>query len=60
MSRCVSSPNEADVCDITRDLEYTVCLRSLDPFYIVSYYIKWVKTSGTYSTIDFFCNARGS
>ena len=23
--------------------------RSLDQFYIVTYYIKWVKTSGTYS-----------
>ena len=33
---------------------------SSDLFFIVSYYIKWVKTSGTYSTIDFFCNARGS
>ena len=28
---------------------YTVCPKSSDPFYIVSYYIKWVTTSGTYS-----------
>ena len=28
---------------------YTVCSKSLDPFYIVTYYIKWVKTSWTYS-----------
>ena len=29
----------------------TVCPRSRDPFYIVSYYIKWVTTSWTFSTI---------
>ena len=28
----------------------TVCPRSLNPFYNVHYYIKWVKTSWTYST----------
>ena len=31
---------------------YTVCNlhpRSLDPFYVVSYNIEWVKRSGTYS-----------
>ena len=28
---------------------YTICPRSSDPFYIVSYYIKWVTTSWTYS-----------
>ena len=27
----------------------TVCPRSLYPIYIVSYYMKWVKTSWTYS-----------
>ena len=27
----------------------TVCPRSSDPFYIVTYYIKWVTTSWTYS-----------
>ena len=32
---------------------FTVCPRSLDPCYIVSYYIKWVKTSWTYS--KYFC-----
>ena len=28
---------------------YTVCPRSSDPFYFVTYYIKWVITSWTYS-----------
>ena len=28
---------------------YTVCPRSSDPYYIVSYYTKWVTTSWTYS-----------
>ena len=28
---------------------FTICPRSSDPFYIVSYYIKWVTTSWTYS-----------
>ena len=26
----------------------TVCLKSHDPFHIVTYYINWVKTSGTH------------
>ena len=30
------------------DQYVTVCPRSLDPLYIVTYYIKWVKTSWTY------------
>ena len=30
---------------------YTVCPRSSDPFYIVTYYIKWVTTSWTDSNI---------
>ena len=29
----------------------TVCPGSSDPFYIVSYYIKWVTTSWTYSMV---------
>ena len=29
----------------------TVCPRSSDPFYIVIYYIKWVTTYWTYSTM---------
>ena len=29
---------------------FTVCPESSDPFYIVSYYIKWVTTSWTHST----------
>ena len=31
----------------------TMCLRSNDPFYIVSYYIKWVTTSWTYSMNEY-------
>ena len=30
--------------------QYTVCPRSTDPFYIVTYYIEWVTTSWTYSS----------
>ena len=30
-------------------MTYTVCPRSSDPFYIVSYNIKWVTTSWTFS-----------
>ena len=33
------------------DLKTTRCPRSCDPFYIVSYYIKWVTTSWTYSML---------
>ena len=29
--------------------KYTICPRSSDPFYLVTYYIKWVTTSWTYS-----------
>ena len=32
-----------------RSVSYTVCPGSSDPFYIVTYYIKWVTTSWTYS-----------
>ena len=31
------------------DIHTTVCPRSSDPFFIVSYYIKWITTSWTYS-----------
>ena len=31
---------------------YTVCPGSSDPFYVVSYNIKWVTTSWTHSTTD--------
>ena len=27
----------------------TVCRRSNDPYFVVTYYIKWVTTSGTYN-----------
>ena len=30
----------------------TICQGSSDPFYIVSYYIKWVTTSWTHSTLS--------
>ena len=33
---------------------FNVCPKSLDPFYIVTYYIKWVKTSWTYLIISLF------
>ena len=33
-------------------VNYTVSPRSSDPFYVVSYYIKWVTTSWTHSYID--------
>ena len=29
----------------------TECPRSLDPFYVVAYYINWVKTSWTYCNL---------
>ena len=34
--------------DHRTDGSYTVCPGSSDPFYIVTYYIKWVTTSWTY------------
>ena len=33
---------------------YTVCPRSSDPFYVVTYYIKWVTNSWTYSIYSGF------
>ena len=35
---------------------YTICQRSSDPFYLVSYYIKWVTTSWTHSSTTEFEN----
>ena len=32
---------------------YTVCPRSLDPFYTVTFHIRWVKTSWTYNICKF-------
>ena len=32
----------------------TVCPGSSDPFYVVTYYIKWVTTSWTHSTFNIF------
>ena len=34
-------------------LDGTICPRSIDPFYIVTYYIKWVTTFWTDSTYYF-------
>ena len=34
-----------------KGLKTTVCPRSSDPFYTVTYYMKWVTTSWTYSII---------
>ena len=38
---------------------YTICLGSSDPFYIVTYYIKWVTTSWTYSRMVYNNNKNG-
>ena len=35
--------------------KYTICPRSSDPFYKVTYYIKWVTTSWTYSIYMCVC-----
>ena len=37
------------VIDLFSIRKSTICPRSLDPFNIVSYYVKWAKTSWTYS-----------
>ena len=37
--------------NIGEESKVTICPRSSDPFYIVSYYIKLVTTSWTYSAI---------
>ena len=42
--------------ELARQRYSTVCPRSSDPFYIVSYYIKWVTTSWTNSTILSTCS----
>ena len=36
---------------VTRLMGHTACSRSSYPFYIVTYYVKWITTSCTYSTI---------
>ena len=38
------------ICDCSRS---TVCPRSSDPFYVVSYYINWVTTSWTYGIVKY-------
>ena len=42
-----------------RSIPHTVCLRSSDQFYIVSYYIKWVTTS-VYTVLSYYCLAKKS
>ena len=37
-------------------LDGIVCQRSSDPFYIVSYYIKWLTTSWTSISLEIYCN----
>ena len=34
-------------------LDITVCPKSSDPFYVVTYYFKWVNTSWTHSTCHY-------
>ena len=34
--------------------EDTVCPRSSDPFYVVTYYINWVTTSWKYTVVSHF------
>ena len=40
-------------CQVHSSVKYTVCLRSLDPNYTVTYYMIWVKTSWTASICTF-------
>ena len=42
------------MCFLFPDIWHTVCPRSSDPFYIVTYYVKWVTTSWTYSNRSSF------
>ena len=46
MCLCLQPDAGSDSLDI-----YTICPKSSDPFYIVTYYIKWVTTSWTHSKI---------
>ena len=39
-------------CFLLVVFEFSACAKSLDAFYIVSYYIKLVKTSWTYYKLD--------
>ena len=51
MNRATSPPTPSLSLRHCVSTHSTVCPRSLDPFYIVRYYIKCVKTSWTYSTL---------
>ena len=44
-SFCQGTTSTSDI-----DNSHTLCPRSSDPFYIVTYHIKWVTTSWTHST----------
>ena len=43
--------HRADLISTKKCTVCTVCQRSSDPFYLVTYYIKWVTTSWTHSII---------
>ena len=43
-----SSVKNNSICDFSRSY-HTVCPRSSDPFYVETYYIKWVTTSRAYN-----------
>ena len=46
-------PQSRKICEDHSANSHTVCPRSSYPFYVVSYYIKWVTTSWTDSmTVD--------
>ena len=45
----VYGPGAKDDAGGKTNIQYTVCPRSSDPFYVVTHYIKWVTTSWTYS-----------
>ena len=52
LARDVSRRHSPSLSKLFRTLQkyvITVCPRSSDPFYIVTYYIKWVTTSWTHS-----------
>ena len=52
MTLCINlRPTPVSIC--------TLCLKSLDTFYIVSYYINWVKTSWTYVCLRTIPNTFG-
>ena len=53
--RVETTPTPHHILPQNGHLVYTVCPKSSDPFYIVSYYIKWVTTSLTHSIYLIIC-----